>query len=160
MSFLTSTLTRRVAPVAASIPRAIVVQAPRTFTTSIAAQKTATETVKDGLKSVDRAVSDKIVEGIDLACTFTNLSKLYPTGIMLTVDPAAAAQKVKSSAEVNANEASAKAQELKGEASGKTQELKGEASGKASELSGRAKGAAEQAKGTAKGAAEEVKRNL
>ncbi|KEY65414.1 hypothetical protein S7711_04312 [Stachybotrys chartarum IBT 7711] len=140
MSFLTSNLTRRVAPVAASVPRAIAVQAPRTFTTSIAAQKTATETVKDGLKSVDRAVSDKIVDGIDLA--------------------SAAAQKVKGSAEVNANEASAKAQELKGEASGKAQELKGEASGKASELSGRAKGAAEQAKGTAKGTAEEVKRNL
>jgi hypothetical protein len=38
---------------------------PRLFTTSVVQQKTATDTVKDGLKQVDRAVSDVAVAGID-----------------------------------------------------------------------------------------------
>jgi len=40
--------------------------ATRTFATTALRQKTATETVKDTLKAVDRAVSDKIVDGIEL----------------------------------------------------------------------------------------------
>ena len=127
MSFLTEVATRRIAT---AIPRVAAVPAPRTFTTSIAAQKSATETVKDGLKKVDRAVSDKVVDGIDMAT--------------------AAADKVKKATEdVSGAEARAKAQELKGEAAGKAQELKG-----------KAKGVAEETKGKAKGTAEEVKHNL
>lgn len=37
----------------------------RLFTSGSLYQKTATETAKDGLKAVDRAVSDTIVKGID-----------------------------------------------------------------------------------------------
>jgi hypothetical protein len=40
--------------------------ATRGFATTVLRQKTATETVKDTLKTVDRAVSDKIVDGIEL----------------------------------------------------------------------------------------------
>ncbi|KAJ3523786.1 hypothetical protein NM208_g12318 [Fusarium decemcellulare] len=62
MSFLTENIIRRVA----LAPRVIAIQTPRTFTTSFALQKTATETVKDAAKKVDRAVSDKIVDGIEV----------------------------------------------------------------------------------------------
>jgi hypothetical protein len=40
--------------------------APRAFSTSFTAQKTATEAAKDTLKTVDRKVSDKIVDGIEV----------------------------------------------------------------------------------------------
>jgi hypothetical protein len=66
MSFVTEVLARRIATVPVAIPRAVAVQAPRSFTTTIAAQRTPTEAVKDGLKTVDRAVSDKLVDGIDI----------------------------------------------------------------------------------------------
>jgi len=47
--------------------------ATRAFTTSFAAQKSATEAVKDGAKKVDRTVSDNVVlPGLDAAGT------LYP----------------------------------------------------------------------------------
>lgn len=69
MSFLIEATTRRVAT---ALPRAsIAAHAPRAFSTSIVYQKSATETVKDGLKSVDRAVSDKLVDGLDVAGTFS-----------------------------------------------------------------------------------------
>lgn len=61
---------------AAVVPRAIVAvhaqPAPmpsRSFSTTYAVQKTAAESVKAGLKKVDRVVSDKIVVGIDAAGT-------------------------------------------------------------------------------------------
>ncbi len=59
MSFLTSrTLaTSRAASFAPAV---------RAFTTTALRQKTTTETVKDTLKTVDRAVSNKIVDGIEL----------------------------------------------------------------------------------------------
>lgn len=63
MSYITQTLARRVA----TVPRAVAVHAPRAFTTSIARQKTPVDSVKDGLKTVDRAVSDKLVDGINVA---------------------------------------------------------------------------------------------
>ena len=56
---------RRVATL--QIPRTIASSAPRAaFSTSIQLQKSATETAKDALKTVDRAVSDKLVDGIDI----------------------------------------------------------------------------------------------
>ncbi len=68
MSFLIEATTRRVAT---ALPRAsIAARAPRAFSTSIVYQKSPTESVKDGLKSVDRAVSDKLVDGLDAAGTF------------------------------------------------------------------------------------------
>ncbi|PNH75887.1 hypothetical protein VD0001_g1668, partial [Verticillium dahliae] len=63
MSFLIETITRRTA--ALPITRATTLAAPRAFTTTPFASKSATETVKDSLKTVDRAVSDKIVDGIN-----------------------------------------------------------------------------------------------
>jgi hypothetical protein len=43
--------------------------APRSFSTSLAARKTATEAVKDTVKTVDRKVSEKIVGGIEIGRT-------------------------------------------------------------------------------------------
>lgn len=40
--------------------------APRAFSTSLIAQKGPVDAVKDGLKTVDRAVSDKLVDGIEI----------------------------------------------------------------------------------------------
>ncbi|EOO03227.1 putative lea domain-containing protein [Phaeoacremonium minimum UCRPA7] len=129
MSFLTEAAARRLA----SVPRAVATSGftttvPRaSFTTSIQLQKTATETVKDSLKTVDRAVSDKLVDGINIT---TN-----------------AASKVKEAAgEASSGKVTGQAAELRGEASGKASELKGEAKGKAHEVAGKAKGAAEEAK--------------
>jgi hypothetical protein len=65
MSFLNKT-----ARPATTLSRTIAIQASRPFTTSLIQQKTAKDTVKDGLKTVDRAVSDKIVVGLDAAGSF------------------------------------------------------------------------------------------
>lgn len=62
MSFLSEAAIRRVALVS----RVASVQAPRQFSTSIAARKTMTESAKDTLKSVDRKVSDKLVDTINV----------------------------------------------------------------------------------------------
>jgi hypothetical protein len=69
MSFLTRTINAsRTAAIATPASRIAVARSSRTFTTSLAAQKTASETVKDELKHIDRVVSDKLVDGINLAC--------------------------------------------------------------------------------------------
>lgn len=64
MSFLTETAVRRLA----TVPRTFAVSTvPRAaFSSSIILQKTATETAKDAVKQVDRAVSDKLVDGINI----------------------------------------------------------------------------------------------
>lgn len=65
MSFLIEASARRMATF--QLPRTVATTAPRAaFSISTRQQKTATESVKDGLKTVDRAVSDKIVDGIDI----------------------------------------------------------------------------------------------
>ncbi|KAM0277277.1 hypothetical protein ACHAQH_005936 [Verticillium albo-atrum] len=121
MSFLIETITRRTA--ALPITRAATIAAPRTFTTTPFASKSATETVKDGLKTVDRAVSDKLVDGINAGSN--------------------AAQKVKATTD---DVTSKSAAELRGEAVGKAEELKGQAKGAAHEAAGKAQGTAEQVK--------------
>jgi hypothetical protein len=50
--------------------------APRAFSTSFAAHKSATETVKDTVKTVDRKVADKLVDGIEIG-RMHPLSLLY-----------------------------------------------------------------------------------
>lgn len=71
MSFLTRTVNAsRTAAIATPVSRIAAVRTSRTFTTSLAAQRTATETIKDELKHIDRAVSDKLVDGINIASTF------------------------------------------------------------------------------------------
>ncbi|RYP46224.1 hypothetical protein DL768_007543 [Monosporascus sp. mg162] len=127
MSYTSEIAARRMALLA----RASLVQAPRQFSTSIASRKSATETVKDSLKKVDRKVSDKLVDGINVG--------------------SATAQKVAGVAEAGGSKARASAEELRGEAKGKASELQGELQGKASELKGEAKGAAKEAEGKVKG---------
>ncbi|KAG5981390.1 hypothetical protein E4U55_002977, partial [Claviceps digitariae] len=64
MSFLTERMVRAALP----LGRSMAVRAPRVFSTSPALRKTPTESVKDGLKSVDRAVTDNVVlPGLDAA---------------------------------------------------------------------------------------------
>ncbi|KAH9227174.1 hypothetical protein K456DRAFT_1902754 [Colletotrichum gloeosporioides 23] len=125
MSFLIETVGRRMTTLPCVVPRAVAV-APRQFTTTTPVHKSATETVKDGLKTVDRKVSDKLVDGINLGSSV--------------------AEKVKEVTPNSQAEAAGKAQELKGEAAGKAQELKGEAKGKVNEAAGKVKGTADQVK--------------
>lgn len=56
MSFL-----YRTAPVIRSAAR----PSTRLFSTTIVQQKSAVDSAKDGLKTVDRAVSDKLVKGLE-----------------------------------------------------------------------------------------------
>jgi hypothetical protein len=66
MSAFTKNLVGRMA----MVPRVMTTQVPRTFVTYPALHKTATQTVADTVKTVDRAVSDKIVDGLNAAGTF------------------------------------------------------------------------------------------
>jgi len=100
---------------------------PRAFSTTVVVRKGPIETVKEGVKTVDRAVADKLVDGIELGQT--------------------AAQKAKQATGISSKEdLKAKAAEVAGQAKGKTSELTGEAKGKASELAGEAKGKKEEVK--------------
>ncbi|KAH7156886.1 hypothetical protein EDB81DRAFT_403341 [Dactylonectria macrodidyma] len=137
MSFLTENLVRNAGLVPRMLPRMIAIQAPRSFSTSIAFNRTATETIKDGVKTVDRAVSDKLVDGINASETV--------------------AQKVKEGVSEATKGVSDVAQ---GKTSGEAAELRGEAKGKANEVQGKVKGAAEQAKGKVKGAVDEAQSKL
>ncbi|OAA73568.1 hypothetical protein ISF_00469 [Cordyceps fumosorosea ARSEF 2679] len=112
---------------------------PRAFSTTAAYQKTATETVKDGIRTVDKAVSGKIVDGIDAAGKQEKFPK-EETLQLIKNKTESAGQKVKQASESAMGDKSA--------------------AGKAEELKGQAKGAAEEAKGKAKGAAEDIKKNL
>lgn len=70
MSFLTEVSTRRMATLSrtrfTTVPRA-------TFTTSVYLRKSIVDAGKDALKTADRAVSDKIVDGIDVGGTSKSL---------------------------------------------------------------------------------------
>jgi len=116
MLFLTEVAARRMATVSRT---AVVSSAPRaSFTTTVRLQKTPTETVKSGVKGVDRAVSDKLVDGIEIGTKVGN--------------------KVKEAAQdIVGGKTTGKASELRGEAKGKANEVAGEAKGKASELKGK-----------------------
>ncbi|KAI6715344.1 hypothetical protein JHW43_002086 [Diplocarpon mali] len=101
--------------------------APRAFSTSLVARKSTTETVKDGVKTVDRKVSDVLVDGIKAGEN--------------------AAQKAKDVAGMSSGEAKGAASEVAGEVKGKATELAGEAKGKANEVAGQAKGKANEVSG-------------
>ncbi|RQM06207.1 hypothetical protein DH86_00003337 [Scytalidium sp. 3C] len=106
----------------------LAVVAPRYFSTTPATQKGPVETAKDAVKTVDRAVSDKIVDGIELGEKAT--------------------QKVKEATGVHSTEdLKGKAAEVTGQAKGKASEVSGEAKGKASEVAGQAKGKANEVSG-------------
>ncbi|KAK8922570.1 hypothetical protein H634G_00676 [Metarhizium anisopliae BRIP 53293] len=119
MSFLAERAVRSAVPMC----RTIMVQAPRAFSTSVAMRKNPTETVKDGLKTVDRTVTDNVVlPGLEAA--------------------ASAGSKIKQGAETVAQGTKGKAAEMEG----KAEELKGKAKGAAAEAEGKAKGTVEKMK--------------
>lgn len=71
MSFLTEAAARRVMTL--QLPRTLATSAPRAaFSSSVTLQKSAVDaakdTAKDTLKGIDRAVSDKLVDGINITC--------------------------------------------------------------------------------------------
>ncbi|KAF2835904.1 hypothetical protein M501DRAFT_940815 [Patellaria atrata CBS 101060] len=108
--------------------RTAIARQARLFTTSARVQKTATETVKDGLKAVDRTVSDVAVKGIEVGAT----------------------QAIKETVGTNTSKAA-------GETQGAAHEMSGSAKGTSSELAGKAKGTAQEMAGKAKGTKEEIK---
>lgn len=81
MSFLAEITTRRMATLirtrftTATVPRA-------SFTTSLSQRKNIVDAGKDALKSVDRAVSDKIVDGIDVGGTSSFSHAYLPTQVL------------------------------------------------------------------------------
>ncbi|KAI0516912.1 hypothetical protein F5B22DRAFT_137539 [Xylaria bambusicola] len=127
MSFLTETVARRVALTS----RVASVQAPRQFSTSMAARKTMSEAAKDTLKTVDRKVSDKLVDGINAG------SK--------------AAETVTGKATEASYKAADSAEEIRSKANASSEELAGKAKGAAHEAEGTIKGAAKNAEGKVKG---------
>ncbi|EXJ84914.1 hypothetical protein A1O3_05589 [Capronia epimyces CBS 606.96] len=113
MSFLS-----RTTPLLRTTVRASALQqSSRLFSTAVVHQKSATEAVKDGLKKVDRAVSDVAVAGIDKTAELKD--------------------KASEVAGVEIPKAKGKAAEVSGEAKGKAAELSGEAKGKAEEVKGK-----------------------
>ncbi|OAQ66446.1 hypothetical protein VFPPC_14335 [Pochonia chlamydosporia 170] len=119
MSFLTERTLRSAVPLC----RTIMAQSPRAFSTSVVMRKSPTDSVKDGLKTVDRTVTDNIVlPGLEAA--------------------ASAGSKIKEGADTVAHGSKGKAAEVEG----KAEELKGKAKGAAAHAEGKAKGAAENLK--------------
>ncbi|RFU35433.1 hypothetical protein B7463_g908, partial [Scytalidium lignicola] len=111
MSFLTrTTTTLRSARVTPSITTV----APRLFSTTPAPQKGPIETAKDAVKTVDRAVSNKIVDGIEVGEKATKKVK-DATGIYNTSELKGKASEAK-------NEVKGKASQATGEAKKKTWE--------------------------------------
>ncbi|ESZ93428.1 hypothetical protein SBOR_6187 [Sclerotinia borealis F-4128] len=90
-------------------------------------QKPASETIKEAVKKVDRAVADKIVGGIEVGETIT--------------------QKAKSIASTSSSEAKGKAAEVTGEVKGEVKEKAKEVKGKAKEVKGEMKGKKEEVEG-------------
>ncbi|KAK1753124.1 hypothetical protein QBC47DRAFT_387831 [Echria macrotheca] len=143
MSFLTEAAARRVATLTTTVPRTLATSTiPRAaFSSGVTLQKSATETAKDTLKTVDRAVSDKLVDGINIGSTVASKAKEVVE-------------------DVSGKKTTGATAELRGEAAGKTSEVAGKAKGTASEVAGRAEGTAEKVKGKVEGAAEQAKRSL
>ncbi|KAI1331543.1 hypothetical protein F5Y16DRAFT_360207 [Xylariaceae sp. FL0255] len=116
MSFLTESAVRRLA----MTTRVATIQTPRPFSTSFAARKSVTEAAKDTIKTVDRKVSDKLVDGINAG--------------------AKAAETVTGKTTEASYKAAGTAEEIRGKAKGETEELKGKAKGVAKEAEGKVKG--------------------
>ncbi|KAI1822546.1 hypothetical protein F4861DRAFT_513935 [Xylaria intraflava] len=129
MSFLTEKALRRMA----TISRVASVPAPRRFSAGIVGRKSVAQSAKDTLKSVDRKVSDKLVDGINVGTK--------------------AAETI-SGKTTRANYKSAgNAEEIR-------QKMKAEADELARKAKGAAKGAEETIKDTAKKAGEELKSSM
>ncbi|KAI1438090.1 hypothetical protein GGR50DRAFT_526027 [Xylaria sp. CBS 124048] len=120
MSFLTEAAIRQMA----TTTRVVSTQAPRRFSTSIIARKTVTESAKDTLKSVDRKVSDKIVDGINVG--------------------AKAAEAISGKANPANPKATGNAEEIRQKMKAEAEELAGKAKHVAKETADTVKGAAKQ----------------
>ncbi|CAK7202958.1 hypothetical protein SEUCBS139899_005685 [Sporothrix eucalyptigena] len=149
MSFLTEITLRRVAMAAPRISTASM--APRTMAASTLHMrqnrylssttprpKTPAEAAKQTLKSVDRAVSDKLVEGIDMGTAVAGKVKEVSKDIK--------DGKIKDKAEQFRHEAEAKANEFKHDAQAKGEQLKHSAKDKANEAAEKTRQAAEEVK--------------
>ncbi|OAP58778.1 hypothetical protein AYL99_06075 [Fonsecaea erecta] len=115
MSFLYQTTPVLRAAVRSSVARS----SPRLFSTTVIRKKSATETVKDGLKTVDRAVSDVAVAGIDKGVELKDKA-----AEVIGVE----SKKAEGTASQVAGEAKGKAAEVTGQAKGKAEEMKGKLS--------------------------------
>jgi len=140
-----------------TVSLAFTTQAPRTFATTAAIQRSAQEAVQDTLKRADRAISDKIVDGIDVGSTMTQklkegveeikAGKATGQAERIRDEMARKASETASSAEGTASKAAGQASKITRETKGKAKEMAGEAKGKAKEMAGEAKGKAEEVKG-------------
>lgn len=78
MSFLTEITARRLAPFSSALSRTTLTTVPRaSFTTTVQLRKSPVDTTKDALKSVDRAVSDKLVDGINIGGAYYPFLHLF-----------------------------------------------------------------------------------
>lgn len=149
MSFLIEATSRRAAAAASRAARTSIQASPASrapFTTSLRLHKTVTESVKDTLKSADRAVSNKVADGLDAGGTRPSPHTFYFHHMLTqTFRTVEAKDKVKEAV-------AGKAPEVKGQAAGKAEELKGQAQ----EVAGEAKGKAAELKGKAKGKVNEL----
>ncbi|TVY17793.1 hypothetical protein LARI1_G004081 [Lachnellula arida] len=110
----------------------------RAFSTTMAMKKSPVETAKDAAKTVDRKVSDKLVDGIEIGRNEEEEEEEEEeTCANILVDVETAAEKAKTAAGLASDKASGKTAEVKGEAKGKAAEIKGEAKGKAEEVKGK-----------------------
>ena len=156
MSFTQAAVRR----VATQVPRTFITTAPRAaFSSSVVLQKSAVDSAKDTLKTVDRAVADKLVDGINVGGKSTHFPTLLYS-LLTDIFPHTenVVNKVKGTAEEAASKtANTSAAELRGEAKGTANEMAGKAKGTANEYTGKAKGAASEYSGEAKGTAEQLK---
>ncbi len=146
MSFLVETVARRLPVVpraAASVPRT----AAAAFSSAAPRHKSAAEVARDTLKSVDRAVSDRLVDGINITSTVLLSSCFYLPLHALTDSKATVGNKIKEAgSDVVEGNATGKAAELRGEAKGAASNAAGKTKGTASELEGKARELAGTAK--------------
>ncbi|KAH8798116.1 hypothetical protein F5882DRAFT_395172 [Hyaloscypha sp. PMI_1271] len=112
-----SFLTRTVLPLFSVQASSLRIAGARAFSTTLVTRKIVPDAVKEPVKKIDRAVSDKLVDGIELGQN--------------------AAQKAKEVAGMSKGEVKGKAHEVAGEAKGKANELAGEAKGKKEEIKGK-----------------------
>ncbi|KIH93034.1 hypothetical protein SPBR_03277 [Sporothrix brasiliensis 5110] len=152
MSFLTESTLRRVATAAPRISATTF--APRVATASFIhsrhlsstapQRKTVTESAKDTLKSVDRAVSDKLVDGINIGCKL-----------------AAVADKAKeASKDITGGRVAGKADELRDDLASKAKHAKNDVAYKAEELRDDLASKAKHAKNDAAYKADELRDDL
>ncbi|CAK7267629.1 hypothetical protein SEPCBS119000_002651 [Sporothrix epigloea] len=146
MPFVTELTFRRLASAAprmiAGAPRATATSTlqSRYLSSTVPRAKTVTETAKDTLKTVDRAVSDKLVDGINVGSAMA--SKVKEVSQDIADGTATATGK----AQQMRNEAEAKGNELKHDAEVKGQDVKESAKDKASQAAEKTKQAADGVK--------------